>query len=375
MKTIRTKTLKILFYLIPEIESRENLDKTISNFLEMVYHLQIIQEDFDWTSWEEGKQILQNSDKGFDKYDIDTLCKLITAIVRNDKFNENYLESKFTDGTIFKIIKAMENKNKTLFEFLEERISDKIQVYEYEHVKLKKTLTFNGLFNAYENYEWNGIKKEETTENLNRLKVDIVSNKKTAYEEILKWGNVYSKWNKIKLEKVFKEGEKKYFERVSRIVSRFNINQPFKEFKEAWDADVIKGEIFMNSGFTKIYSLYFDDFVIYDSRVGAALAFFVNEYIEKGGELAKDDRHRFSIPPSRDNKRRNPEGRFNIIGQDPAKFFYNNLVANHLIKSVLENTKSDFKNINSVSERMRALEMALFMIGYDVKKIKENYNK
>ena len=37
----------------------------------------------------------------------------------------------------------------------------------------------------------------------------------------------------------------------------------------------------MNSGFTKIYSLYIDDFIIYDSRVGAALGFLVRCYCEE----------------------------------------------------------------------------------------------
>ena len=41
----------------------------------------------------------------------------------------------------------------------------------------------------------------------------------------------------------------------------------------------IKDEIIiMNSGFTKIYSLYINDFIIYDSRVGAALCYLVKLY-------------------------------------------------------------------------------------------------
>lgn len=34
----------------------------------------------------------------------------------------------------------------------------------------------------------------------------------------------------------------------------------------------------MNSGFTKLYSLIFDKFIMYDSRVAAALAFLVMRY-------------------------------------------------------------------------------------------------
>lgn len=40
-------------------------------------------------------------------------------------------------------------------------------------------------------------------------------------------------------------------------------------------------DILMNSGFTKIYSLLINDFIIYDGRVGAALGLLVRKYCEE----------------------------------------------------------------------------------------------
>ena len=66
--------------------------------------------DFDWMSWDFGKSALQNRfGDNFSHYDLETLNKFIIAIVRNDKYCEGYLVSKFSDGTILSILKAAES--------------------------------------------------------------------------------------------------------------------------------------------------------------------------------------------------------------------------------------------------------------------------
>ena len=57
--------------------------------------------------WPEGKAMLQNKSQDFDNLDLATLCKLITTIIRADRFNDGYLISRFENGTILKIIKAI----------------------------------------------------------------------------------------------------------------------------------------------------------------------------------------------------------------------------------------------------------------------------
>lgn len=66
--------------------------------------------DFDWMGWEAGRAILQERPgDDFSTYDLETLNKFIIAIVRNDKYCEGYLASKFSDGTILSILKAAES--------------------------------------------------------------------------------------------------------------------------------------------------------------------------------------------------------------------------------------------------------------------------
>lgn len=85
--------------------------KIVSRFQYVVYEIGII-HSFDWGSWEKSKKLARNPKTDFNKLDIKTLCMLITAIVRNDRFCEGALVSSFEDGTMLKILKALrENIN------------------------------------------------------------------------------------------------------------------------------------------------------------------------------------------------------------------------------------------------------------------------
>ena len=66
--------------------------------------------DFDRMSWETGRLVLQERPgDDFSTYNLETLNKFIIAIVRNDKYCEGYLASKFSDGSILSILKAAES--------------------------------------------------------------------------------------------------------------------------------------------------------------------------------------------------------------------------------------------------------------------------
>lgn len=118
-----------LFYLIPKIEESENFGKmsggeeispgTVQmlywdwagitrSFVKTVYELDLVL-NFDWMDWSEGKTLLKNKSQEFEKLDIVTLCKLLTTIIRADRFNDGYLISNFNNGTILKIIKVIRN--------------------------------------------------------------------------------------------------------------------------------------------------------------------------------------------------------------------------------------------------------------------------
>jgi len=54
-----------------------------------------------------------NENFDFEATDLLTKCKLITAIVRNDRFREGALVSAFKSGLILKILKSIEKEVNT----------------------------------------------------------------------------------------------------------------------------------------------------------------------------------------------------------------------------------------------------------------------
>jgi len=132
-------------------------------------------------------------------------------------------------------------------------------------------------------------------------------------------------------------------------------------------------DIIMNSGFTKIYSLLIDDFIIYDGRVGAALGLLVRKYCEENALPTVPPKLLFAYGNARTtsyqpDNRRNPGTtlhRFPALTNSSPKHIENNLRRNWLLKEVLESCNSKF-NVLHPSFQLRALESALFMIGYNV---------
>ncbi len=129
LTTIELSDWNKLFDLLDEIKPSEkfgelkggerNSDNTItfpywetselvSKFFETVHELGIVVV-FDWTSWEEGNAILNNEQQNYEHLDTITLCKLLTTIIRADRFTDGYLVCCFKDGTIPKIIHSLKN--------------------------------------------------------------------------------------------------------------------------------------------------------------------------------------------------------------------------------------------------------------------------
>lgn len=86
-----------------------NQNAIVSQFQEIVYNIPII-ISFDWGSWEEGRIIARDENFDFDTIDIPTKCKLITAIIRNDRFCDGVLIEAFESGLILKILRSIKNQ-------------------------------------------------------------------------------------------------------------------------------------------------------------------------------------------------------------------------------------------------------------------------
>ena len=121
----------------------------------------------------------------------------------------------------------------------------------------------------------------------------------------------------------------------------------------------------MNSGFTKLYALTFDEFIIYDSRVAAVLAFLVLLYEKKTGKwpAIKDDLRIFS---GRSANRTIPGFKTKSTELSHARA---NFAANWLIQELFaKHPRIAFAWDGHilVNERFRVFEAALFMLGYNM---------
>lgn len=63
--------------------------------------------DFDWSAWDEGREMVSDEKFDYDSIDIPTKCKIISAIVRNDHFCSGRLVDAFETGMMLKVLKSI----------------------------------------------------------------------------------------------------------------------------------------------------------------------------------------------------------------------------------------------------------------------------
>ena len=79
----------------------------VNHVCQVIHRLNLL-PTFDWTNWEEGRSILENTNFDYATLDTITLCKLLTTIVRADRFHDGFIVANFENGVIPKIIKALQ---------------------------------------------------------------------------------------------------------------------------------------------------------------------------------------------------------------------------------------------------------------------------
>jgi len=254
--------------------------------------------------------------------------------------------------------------------------------HNYFLKKQKRDWECDSIFGAYENYAWQfnytdecntiikGLNFKECEEVLHSLSTKLKNSVaqrnndicKEVSRQILEWGGVTNR----------------NFDKIESM--RPDWCNYLSETKEQLERDLdsieyYKSEIIMNSGFTKIYSLLVDDFLIYDGRLGAALGLLVRGFCEqKKLDTIPEELHfnwgagRESVINSKEKSRRNPSSDKYVFKSlhSPKTHLENNIRANWIVQEILYNTKSAFSSLEA-SKQMRAFESALFMIGYHVK--------
>jgi hypothetical protein len=232
----------------------------------------------------------------------------------------------------------------------------------------------SSIFNAYEGYRWpfstsfsdgtiiQGESYSESETLLNTLAKQLRDALNNNDEKVLKevsitilgWGKVINR-NRDKVRDI--PNYANYLSQVKKQLNPENVNLN--------DSFI---SIHMNSGFTKIYSLLMDSFIIYDSRVGAALGYLVRIFMESnisslGNSVPEQLRFAYGMPRNT-NINRNPssnEMRFPVLRGDSKFHTKNNIRANWILQEVANNSI-----FNQCASPLRALEAALFMIGYHI---------
>ncbi|MEJ8857749.1 hypothetical protein WKW79_24470 [Variovorax robiniae] len=177
---------------------------------------------------------------------------------------------------------------------------------------------------------------------------------------ILTWGGVYTK-----------KGNRGWVE-ANRSGLRAAIEDTARALRQ--DSDDFSGmpDLRFNSGFTKVYALLLDDFIIYDSRVAAALAWLVCKWERDTGAKASELLRFGCLPANQGNLARTNPATIKIRRPDPILFRQIlradehaqwNVRANWLLHAAFEKRDREACAFQSPRE----IEAALFMMGADLR--------
>ena len=252
---------------------------------------------------------------------------------------------------------------------------------------LKKRREFwecDSIYSAFERYSWdfsfislitnknisgNSFHDTQTITNMisHYMKEGLKNNDSTTCKncclDILKWGGV-KRHNDVKISDLG-DSLSNYLTNVNAVLSSDRSSDEY-----------YSPGIFINSGFTKIYSLFVEDFIMYDGRVGAALGLLVRMYCEDSNLAYIPDSLKFAWGRGKESQyarsdynRRNPSSDkflFPELLNNPPRHLECNIRANWLLKEITLRTTSKFSNLRP-EDQTTALQSAFFMIGYCVR--------
>lgn len=240
------------------------------------------------------------------------------------------------------------------------------------------TVAFDNLSDALRKYDWpisnkvsgnvgNRLRSlADNTRVLNALRARLTAAVRAGDDdascavckEIMKWGGV-EKGNVDWLEEN-KDGLAMQLRTVSALL-------------ESEDDDVRRfpKDLRFNAGMTKVYSLLLDNFIIYDSRVAAALGWFVKRWMLENQVAGIPDELNFPcMPPNEGPRARHRKlrdaGGFKKLRYSQSDLHAQwNTRASWLLEASLAAAGSG-NVFNKEPQPLRALEAALFMWGYDL---------
>ena len=82
-------------------------DPIVSDFVTFMYANDLVM-NFNWSAWDEGREwYKKDDDSKYETLDIPTALKLLTAVIRNDRFSDGALVGAFESGAFPKIINRL----------------------------------------------------------------------------------------------------------------------------------------------------------------------------------------------------------------------------------------------------------------------------
>lgn len=211
-------------------------------------------------------------------------------------------------------------------------------------------------------YNWKNLNFGKTVEQFTTWRKDLESSNQdellTTCSAILKWGGI------LQANRLEKIADLRFF--LDNINAKLSKNEII-----IYDLN----PNFINSGFTKIYAALNEKFIMYDGRVGAALCYFIQSYLNSDVYLNENKKEiplelNFGWSKGMGEKNRNPNAtnssfeKFEEITERNRELhFTSNIKANWLLETIAPKVKlPEIKN----DDKVFALQTALFMLGEDV---------
>lgn len=262
---------------------------------------------------------------------------------------------------------------------------DSPTLFQHRYTDRRTSLPWacSSLFNAFERYRWNHPGNARLAYNagdctvsnaiaLAALRRDLLAGTGNderclqAAVEVMAWGGVTAR--NVDWLKANQRGLASMLHQVKAAIEAGDCQAP------ALRAPGLR----FNSGMTKVYSLICADFLIYDSRVAAALGWLVTKYCVAKGLDRVPDELCFPWAAAKEGatvqmgKRRNPSMgtlQFKRLRSGHHHVQWN-MRASWVLSAVLAHPAASASRFNTrvaaPTTSLRALEAALFMIGYDL---------
>ena len=244
--------------------------------------------------------------------------------------------------------------------------------------KYKSEYDVSSFKQALQSYWWEGSDFNSSYKTIKSFS-DVLKNAIKEKDElsalvssikILDWGGVVNRYSVMWLVDAFESNQLCHSLKLARDILNSGDDSELYLFEN-------NSPLRSDSATTKLFSLASNESIIYDDRVGAAIAIIVRKFLE--------DNEINSVPDSlcfmRGPKKRNPSNKqYKFAPKTPGDLHAtSNLRANWIVQEIVDDNRfNEHFNYSEITgkknehtqKKVRMIEAALFMIGYDINTIK-----